>query len=105
MTLIPLLTSDAGEPDYLILEEALAQGKVEITEVTEGGRVPELKIINNSATFGPGNDVRGEGQFVSWAALVLDGQILHLSAFCRNGPKNDRAKVRFQRFSQRERKG
>jgi hypothetical protein len=36
MTLIPILASDAGVPDYLILEEALTQGMVEITEVTYG---------------------------------------------------------------------
>ncbi len=44
MTLIPLLASDAGEPDYLILEEALGQGVVEITEVSQGGSVPDLKL-------------------------------------------------------------
>ena len=33
MTLFPLLASEAGEPDYLILEEALTQGLVEITEM------------------------------------------------------------------------
>jgi hypothetical protein len=33
MTLIPLLASDAGIPDYLILEQALTQGMLEITEV------------------------------------------------------------------------
>ncbi len=41
MTLIPLLAPDAGEPDYLILEEALGQGLVEITEVSQGGSVPD----------------------------------------------------------------
>jgi hypothetical protein len=49
MTLIPLLASDAGVPDYLILEEALTQGMVEITEVSHGGSVPDLKLINKSA--------------------------------------------------------
>jgi hypothetical protein len=48
MTLFPLLASDAGEPDYLILEEALGQGMVEITEVSQGGSVPDLKLINKS---------------------------------------------------------
>ena len=49
MTLFPLLASDAGEPDYLILEEALAQGAVDVTEVSQGGSVPDLKLINKSA--------------------------------------------------------
>jgi hypothetical protein len=48
MTLFPLLASDAGEPDYMILEEALGQGAVEITEVSHGGSVPDLKLINKS---------------------------------------------------------
>jgi hypothetical protein len=48
MTLIPLLASDAGAPDYMILEEALSQGAVEITEVSSGGSVPDLKLINKS---------------------------------------------------------
>ncbi len=48
MALFPLLASDAGEPDYLILEEALGQGVVEITEVSQGGSVPDLKLINKS---------------------------------------------------------
>ena len=50
MTLIPLLAPDAGVPDYLILEEALAQGAVEITEVSQDGRVPDLKLVNKSAS-------------------------------------------------------
>ncbi len=50
MTLFPLLASDAEEPDYLILEEALTQGVVEITEVSQGGSVPDLRLINKSAS-------------------------------------------------------
>ena len=48
LALFPLLSADGGNPDYLILEEALAQGVVEIKEVSEGGNVPELKLINKS---------------------------------------------------------
>jgi hypothetical protein len=49
LTLIPLFAADAGVPDYLILEEALTQRTVEITEVSHGGSVPDLKLINKSA--------------------------------------------------------
>jgi hypothetical protein len=48
MTLIPLLASDAGDPDYIILEEALNQGVVDVTEVSQGGSVPDLKLVNKS---------------------------------------------------------
>ncbi len=40
MTLIPLLVPDAGTTDYMILEEALNEKAVEITEVSQGGNVP-----------------------------------------------------------------
>jgi hypothetical protein len=48
MILFPLLASDAGAPEYMILEEALGQGVVEITEVSQGGSVPDLKLVNKS---------------------------------------------------------
>jgi hypothetical protein len=40
LTLIPLLAPDAGDPDYIILEEALVKSSVEISEVSEGGKGP-----------------------------------------------------------------
>jgi len=46
--LIPLLVSDAGAPDYPILEEALGQGSVEIAEVSHGRNVQTIKLINKS---------------------------------------------------------
>jgi hypothetical protein len=49
LTVIPLLSPDTAEPDYVTLEEALSQGAVEITEVSQSGHVPELKLINQSA--------------------------------------------------------
>jgi len=47
-------------PDYLVLDEALASGVVEITEISEQGSVPDLKVINR----GPK------------AVLILDGEEL-----------------------------
>ena len=49
LTVIPLLASDHGDPDYLTLEEGLSQGSVIITEISTGGSVPELKLVNKSA--------------------------------------------------------
>ncbi len=49
LTMIPLLAANEGEPDYLTLEEGLGQGIVTITEVSTGGSLPELKLINKSA--------------------------------------------------------
>jgi len=71
--------------------------------VSEGERGSEIKIIDNSAIFGPDENVRGEGPFVLWAALVLDGRVLHLSAFASMAQDKGGFGVPFQRFSQRRR--
>ena len=48
LTMFPLLrAADGSVPlDYSVLDEALAAGVVEITEVSEEGSVPELKFVN-----------------------------------------------------------
>jgi hypothetical protein len=48
LVLFPLLAPESGDPDYLTLEEALKVEAVVITEVSEGGQVPELKLNNRS---------------------------------------------------------
>jgi hypothetical protein len=47
MTVFPLLGGDGTAVDYLTLDEALAQKLAAITEVSEGGSVPELKFVNS----------------------------------------------------------
>jgi len=44
LTMIPLLARQPGEPkiDYIVLDEAMATGEVEITEISEAGSVPDL---------------------------------------------------------------
>lgn len=46
LTIFPLLTSNGLEPDYLILEQALDQNLIRITELDTEGSVPELKLDN-----------------------------------------------------------
>jgi hypothetical protein len=48
MTVFPLLDGDSGSADYLTLDEALARGLVHITEVSNEGSVPDLKLNNES---------------------------------------------------------
>jgi hypothetical protein len=48
MTIFPLLDRRNGSPDYLTLDEGLARGLVQITEVSVEGRVPDLKFTNES---------------------------------------------------------
>jgi hypothetical protein len=49
LAIFPLVNSGDGAPDYLTLDEALAQKLAEITEVNEGGSVPELKLVNSGS--------------------------------------------------------
>jgi hypothetical protein len=56
-------------------------------------------------SLGLGENVQFEDKSVSGATLVHEGKVLHLSAFSHHGHKSDGAKVPFQRFSQRKRRG
>ena len=60
MAVFPLSTSLDGGPEYITLREALERGSFVVTEVSEGGSVPELKVEN-----------RGDV-----AVLLLDGEEL-----------------------------
>jgi hypothetical protein len=46
LTIFPLLAPDGTVPDYLTLELALEQELVRITELDQGGSVPELRLQN-----------------------------------------------------------
>jgi hypothetical protein len=46
LTLLPLVAGNEQDADYVVLDEALAQGWIEITESGEQGRVPELRVVN-----------------------------------------------------------
>ncbi len=48
MAVLPILSSLDGSPDYLTLKEALEMQKLKISEVSEGGSVPELKVKNEA---------------------------------------------------------
>lgn len=60
MTVFELLRSADGGPEYITLREALEKGVFTVTEVSEGGSVPELAVAN-----------KGEA-----AVLLLDGEEL-----------------------------
>src|SRR6187200_1315143 len=60
LTIVPLLGTSSSEPDYDTLDAALARGTLQITEVSESGHVPEIKVLN-------------EGQL---PVLIIDGEEL-----------------------------
>ncbi len=49
VALFPLLSEYEAALDFVTLDEALAGGLIEVTEVSQGGSVPELKVVNKSA--------------------------------------------------------
>jgi hypothetical protein len=48
LTMFPLYGEGTPAPDYITLDEALATGSVHVTEVSAGGSVPELRLVNDS---------------------------------------------------------
>jgi len=48
IVVFPLLGPDVGAAPYLTLAEALAAQCLKVTEVSESGSVPELKVVSNS---------------------------------------------------------
>lgn len=48
LTMFPLLNGGSHDVRYLTLDEALSQAWAEITEVSEQGRVSELKVLNRA---------------------------------------------------------
>jgi hypothetical protein len=60
LAIFPLLSTYSLDLDYLLLDEALADGVVEIVEAVKEGTVPELKVINKSSRM----------------ILILDGEEL-----------------------------
>jgi hypothetical protein len=65
ITLWPLFAEQAGGTAYVTLGEALEQGFVRVTEVSEGGSVPELAVVNDGETHVlllDGEELRGAKQ-------------------------------------------
>ena len=60
LAVFPLLSGYTTALDYMTLDEALAGGLIEVTEVSQGGAVPELKVVNKSPRM----------------VLILDGEEL-----------------------------
>jgi hypothetical protein len=60
LTLVPLLGEQDPEPRYLTLGDALKDGAIEVTEVSQAGSVPSLKARNQGDR----------------AVLILDGEEL-----------------------------
>jgi hypothetical protein len=48
VAIIPLFSANGSGPDYLTMKDAMECNLLTITELTEGGHVPELKVLNKA---------------------------------------------------------
>jgi hypothetical protein len=65
MAVVPILWPKSGGPDYLTMKEALEKSVLVVTEVSEGGSVPNLKVANKgnaSILLLDGEEVAGAKQ-------------------------------------------
>ncbi len=46
VAVLPIISSNGPGPDYLTMREAMEGRSLTVTEIAEGGSVPELKVIN-----------------------------------------------------------
>ncbi|MBW1706510.1 MAG: hypothetical protein JRJ86_15305 [Deltaproteobacteria bacterium] len=60
LSIFPLLSTYGLDLEYLLLDEALSEGAMEVVEVDKDGSVPDLKVINKSPRM----------------VLILDGEEL-----------------------------
>ena len=87
MAIFPLMSIDAIDLAYLVLDEALQQGVVEVTEVGEGGEVPQLKVANRSDLPVPildGEELVGakQNRVVNTTILVAGGSVTIIPVSC-----------------------
>ncbi len=87
MAWFPLLDAASPAADYLTLDEALNQGHARVTEVDEGGSVPELMFSNESARrvlLLDGEELVGakQNRVLNITILVGAGQKLTIPVSC-----------------------
>ncbi len=76
MILFPIKSKLPPGPDYVTLSEALEAGFLEITEVSPGGSVPELKAINHGekpVLILDGEELRGAKQNRALNTTIMIG--------------------------------
>jgi hypothetical protein len=106
LTMVPLLTGQPTAPDYLLLDDALDAGLAEVTEISEGGSVPELVFSNRSerdVLLVDGEELVGakQNRVLNLTILVAAGQRTTIPVSCVEA---GRWAWRTQRFASGRRK-
>jgi hypothetical protein len=87
LAVIPLLCSETGGPDYITLKEGFADGSMFVSEVSQGGSVPELKVTNGSkfnVLMLDGEELAGakQNRVLNTTILVAAGASLIIPVSC-----------------------
>ena len=87
MAVFPLIATHAEAPDYLVLEQALQSEVGHITEISEGGSVPELAFENKAAArvlLVDGEELIGarQNRILNISILVPAGKKLTIPVSC-----------------------
>jgi hypothetical protein len=87
LTVFPLFGDTATATEYLTLDEALEQKCAEVTEVSEGGRVPELRFVNSgnrSVFLLDGEELIGakQNRILNLSILVAAGKTVIIPVSC-----------------------
>jgi hypothetical protein len=87
MAVYPLLSSYNAGLEYLLLDEALTQGLIEVVEISKEGTVPELRVINNGhlmVLILDGEELVGakQNRVVNTTILVKGGSTLVIPVSC-----------------------
>lgn len=106
LTMVPLLAPAPVDPDYLLLDDALDAGLAEVTEVSQGGSVPELAFRNRAdrdILLVDGEELVGakQNRVLNLTILVTAGQQVTIPVSCVEA---GRWSWRSQRFASGRRK-
>ena len=101
MSVFPLLFSGKSKLEYSMLRKALNEGHIVITEISENGSVPELKLINISESYIlllDGEELEGakQNRVLNTTLLVPPKSELKVPVSCTEQGRWNRVSAAFQ---------
>jgi hypothetical protein len=118
MTVYPPLSDYSLDLEYILLDEGLGSGVIEVIDWIDGNRADDLSgehvanfkkgisscKMETHDSVGLGRDCRLESDKLTGFALILDGKVLHMSVFARLAGLQGRTQTpRVARYSRRSR--
>lgn len=87
LTVVPIFARGRDEPEYLTSQEALADPGFRVTEVSEGGSVPNLRVVNGTRShvlLVDGEELAGakQNRVMNTSILVAAGTDLIVPVSC-----------------------